>query len=155
MMRKGYVLTMMFLMLSIVLSIYFSGLFDAATPRVQRANENTKKVEGVLNDIRDILNALLVLDIKDGNAFPSNKTLTLTEFKNWTNQKLGRVLWVPSVVENMEFEFSDVSDGIRILVTCELYEHVEIYPYKINIPNIAVKDDEIQMVVQYRKGGVM
>lgn len=155
MMRKGYVLTMMFLMLSIVLSIYFSGLFDAATPRVQRANENTKKVEGVLNDIRDILNALLVLDIKDGNAFPSNKTLTLTEFKNWTNQKLGRVLWVPSVVENMEFEFSDVSDGIKILVTCKLYEQVEIYSYKINIPNIAVKDDEIQMVVQYRKGGVM
>jgi len=146
---------MMFLMLSIVLSIYFSGLFDAATPRVQRANENTKKVEGVLNDIRDILNALLVLDIKDGNAFPSNKTLTLTEFKNWTNQKLGRVLWVPSVVENMEFEFSDVSDGIKILVTCKLYEQVEIYSYKINIPNIAVKDDEIQMVVQYRKGGVM
>lgn len=155
MMRKGYVLTMMFLMLSIVLSIYFSGLFDAATPRVQRANENTKKVEGVLNDIRDILNALLVLDIKDGNAFPSNKTLTLTEFKNWTNQKLGRVLWVPSVVENMEFEFSDVSDGIRILVTCELYEQVEIYSYKINIPGIVIKDDEIQMLVQYRKGGVM
>lgn len=155
MMRKGYVLTMMFLMLSIVLSIYFSGLFDAATPRVQRANENTKKVEGVLNDIRDILNALLVLDIKDGNAFPSNKTLTLTEFKNWTNQKLGRVLWVPSVVENMEFEFSDVSDGIKILVTCELYEHVEIYPYKINIPGIVIKDDEIQMLVQYRKGGIM
>lgn len=155
MMRKGYVLTMMFLMLSIVLSIYFSGLFDAATPRVQRANENTKKVEGVLNDIRDILNALLVLDIKDGNAFPSNKTLTLTEFKNWTNQKLGRVLWVPSVVENMEFEFSDVSDGIKILVTCKLYEQVEIYSYKINIPGIVIKDDEIQMLVQYRKGGVM
>lgn len=155
MMRKGYVLTMMFLMLSIVLSIYFSGLFDAATPRVQRANENTKKVEGVLNDIRDILNALLVLDIKDGNAFPSNKTLTLTEFKNWTNQKLGRVLWVPSVVENMEFEFSDVSDGIKILVTCKLYEQVEIYSYKINIPGIVIKDDEIQMLVQYRKGGIM
>ena len=155
MMRKGYVLTMMFLMLSIVLSIYFSGLFDAATPRVQRANENTKQVEDVLNDIRDILNALLVLDIKDGNAFPSNKTLTLTEFKNWINQKLGRAIWVPSIVKNMEFEFSNVADGIRILVTCELHEYVEIYSHKMDVPGITVKDNEIKMLVQYRKGGVM
>lgn len=146
---------MVLLVFSVILAVYFSGVFDTAAPRVQKANENTRKLESTLNDIRDILNALLVLDIKDGNAFPSNKTLTLTEFKNWTNQKLGRVLWVPSVVENMEFEFSDVSDGIKILVTCKLYEQVEIYSYKINIPNIAVKDDEIQMVVQYRKGGVM
>lgn len=148
-------MTMVLLVFSVILAVYFSGVFDTAAPRVQKANENTRKLESTLNDIRDILNALLVLDIKDGNAFPSNKTLTLTEFKNWTNQKLGRVLWVPSVVENMEFEFSDVSDGIKILVTCKLYEQVEIYSYKINIPNIAVKDDEIQMVVQYRKGGVM
>ncbi len=154
-MRKGYALTMVLLVFSVILAVYFSGVFDTAAPRVQKANENTRKLESTLNDIRDILNALLVLDTKSGNAFPLNQTLTLTEFKNWINQKLGRAIWVPSIVKNMEFEFSNVADGIRILVTCELHEYVEIYSYKMDVPGITVKDNEIKMLVQYRKGGVM
>jgi len=41
-------------------------------------------------------------------------------------------LWVPSIVKDLEFEFSDTlsSESVSILVTCELYENVEIYPYK-------------------------
>jgi len=148
-------LTMVLLVFSVILAVYFSGVFDTAAPRVQKANENTRKLESTLNDIRDILNALLVLDTKSGNAFPLNQTLTLTEFKNWINQKLGRAIWVPSIVKNMEFEFSNVADGIRILVTCELHEYVEIYSYKMDVPGITVKDNEIKMLVQYRKGGVM
>jgi len=154
-MRKGYALTMVLLVFSVILAVYFSGVFDTAAPRVQKANENTRKLESTLNDIRDILNALLVLDTKSGNAFPLNQTLTLTEFKNWINQKLGRAIWVPSIVKNMEFEFSNVADGIRILVTCELHEYVEIYSHKMDVPGITVKDNEIKMLVQYRKGGVM
>lgn len=146
---------MVLLVFSVILAVYFSGVFDTAAPRVQKANENTKKIENTLNDVRDILNALLVLDTKSGNAFPLNQTLTLTEFKNWINQKLGRAIWVPSIVKNMEFEFSNVADGIRILVTCELHEYVEIYSYKMDVPGITVKDNEIKMLVQYRKGGVM
>ena len=57
--------------------------------------------------------------------------------------------------KNMEFEFSNVADGIRILVTCELHEYVEIYSHKMDVPGITVKDNEIKMLVQYRKGGVM
>ncbi len=148
-------MTMVLLVFSVILAVYFSGVFDTAAPRVQKANENTRKLESTLNDIRDILNALLVLDTKSGNAFPLNQTLTLTEFKNWINQKLGRAIWVPSIVKNMEFEFSNVADGIRILVTCELHEYVEIYSYKMDVPGITVKDNEIKMLVQYRKGGVM
>jgi len=146
---------MVLLVFSVILAVYFSGVFDTAAPRVQKANENTRKLESTLNDIRDILNALLVLDTKSGNAFPLNQTLTLTEFKNWINQKLGRAIWVPSIVKNMEFEFSNVADGIRILVTCELHEYVEIYSHKMDVPGITVKDNEIKMLVQYRKGGVM
>ncbi len=148
-------MTMVLLVFSVILAVYFSGVFDTAAPRVQKANENTRKLESTLNDIRDILNALLVLDTKSGNAFPLNQTLTLTEFKNWINQKLGRAIWVPSIVKNMEFEFSNVADGIRILVTCELHEYVEIYSHKMDVPGITVKDNEIKMLVQYRKGGVM
>jgi len=68
-----------------------------------------------------------------------------------------RNLWVPSIVKDLEFEFSDTlsSESVSILVTCELYENVEIYPYKINIPGVTIEDKEVKMLVQYRKGNVM
>ena len=145
-MRKGYALTAILLMSSIVLAITFSGIFDAATPRIQKADENTINLKGMLNEIRDTLNMLWIAD-----ELPSNKTLSLAEFKNLVK----RDLWMPSIVKDLKLEFSDVLDGVRVLVTCELYEYAEIYPYKINIPGITVDGNEVRMLIQYRKGTVM
>lgn len=143
---------MMLLMFSVILAITFSGIFDAATPRIQKADENTRKLEEMLNEIRDALNVLWI-----AGGLPSNKTLDETEFEDLVD----RDLWIPSIVKSLELEFFDVFDagsilsGANILVTCELHEHVEIYPHKIKIPGITVEDKEVKMLVQYRKGNVM
>lgn len=137
---------MILLVFSVVLAISFSGIFDAAKPRIQKTNENTIKLETLFNEIRDTLNMLWIAD-----GFPSNKTLSVADFEALAN----RDLWVPSVVESLSLEFSDAFGGVRVLVTCELYEHVEIYPDKIDLPGITVDGKEIKMILQYRKGSVM
>lgn len=151
--RKGYALTMMLLMLSVVLAVTFSGIFDAASPRIQKANENTRKLAEMLNEIRDALNMLRIKAVNDDLGVPSKEVLNAAEFSDMAD----RNLWVPSIVKDLEFEFSDTlnSESVSILVTCELYEHVEIYPYKINIPGVTIEDKEVKMLVQYRKGDVM
>lgn len=137
---------MMLLVFSVVLAISFSGVFDAAGPRIQRADENTRNLVEVLNEIRDTLNMLWI-----EGELPSNKTLNMTDLAKLAN----RDLWVPSIVESLSLEFSDTFDGVRVLVTCELYERVEIYPDKIGLPGITVDGKEIKMILQYRKGSVM
>lgn len=151
--RKGYALTMMLLMLSVVLAVTFSGIFDAASPRIQKADENTRKLAEILNEIRDALNMLRIKAVNDDLGVPSKKILNVAEFSDMAD----RNLWVPSIVKDLELEFSDTlnSESVSILVTCELYENVEIYPYKINIPGVTIEDKEVKMLVQYRKGNVM
>lgn len=152
-MRKGYALTAVFFVTVVVLAISFSGIFDAAAPRIQKAEENTKKLVEMLDEIRDVLNMLRIQAVNYDLNMPSKNVLNEDEFNNLTD----RDVWFPSIVEDVEFEFSGPmnSESVSILVTCELYEWVEIYPYKIDIPGITVDGNEVRMLIQYRKGTVM
>jgi len=152
-MRKGYALTAVFFVTIVVLAISFSGIFDAAVPRIQKAEENTKKLVEMLDEIRDVLNMLRIQAVNYDLNMPSKNVLNEDEFNNLTD----RDVWFPSIVEDVEFEFSGPmnSESVSILVTCELYEWVEIYPHKIDIPGITVDGNEVRMLVQYRKGTVM
>ena len=153
MIRKGYALTAVFFVTIVVLAISFSGIFDAAAPRIQKAEENTKKLVEMLDEIRDVLNMLRIQAVNYDLNVPSKNVLNEDEFNNLTD----RDVWFPSIVEDIEFEFSGPmnSESVSILVTCELYEWVEIYPYKIDIPGITVDGNEVRMLIQYRKGTVM
>jgi len=152
-MRKGYALTAVFFVTVVVLAISFSGIFDAAAPRIQKAEENTRKLVEMLDEIRDVLNMLRIQAVNYDLNVPSKNVLNEDEFNNLTD----RDVWFPSIVEDVEFEFSGPmnSESVSILVTCELYEWVEIYPYKIDIPGITVDGNEVRMLIQYRKGTVM
>ncbi len=152
-MRKGYALTAIFFVTVVVLAISFSGIFDVAAPRIQKAEENTRKLVEMLDEIRDVLNMLRIQAVNYDLNVPSKNVLNEDEFNNLTD----RDVWFPSIVEDVEFEFSGPmnSESVSILVTCELYEWVEIYPYKIDIPGITVDGNEVRMLIQYRKGTVM
>lgn len=155
MIRKGYALTLTLCIFILVLSITFSGVFNIAAPRIQMADENTKKLEAMLNEIIDALNTLWIADASDGSIdmFPSNMTLTGEQFEDLVE----RDIYFSSIVENLELQFSNVFDvdgslsGVDVWVTCEIYKNMEIYPYKINIPKITIEGNEIKMLVQYRK----
>lgn len=153
MIRKGYALTAVFFVTVVVLAISFSGIFDTAAPRIQKAEENTRKLVEMLDEIRDVLNMLRIQAVNYDLNVPSKNVLNEDEFNNLTD----RDVWFPSIVEDVEFEFSGPmnSESVSILVTCELYEWVEIYPYKIDIPGITVDGNEVRMLIQYRKGTVM
>lgn len=153
MIRKGYALTAVFFVTVVVLAISFSGIFDVAAPRIQKAEENTKKLVEMLDEIRDVLNMLRIQAVNYDLNVPSKNVLNEDEFNNLTD----RDVWFPSIVEDVEFEFSGPMNGesVSILVTCELHEWVEIYPHKIDIPGITVDGNEVRMLIQYRKGTVM
>jgi len=151
--RKGYALTAVFFVTVVVLAISFSVIFDAAAPRIQKAEENTRKLVEMLDEIRDVLNMLRIQAVNYDLNVPSKNVLNEDEFNNLTD----RDVWFPSIVEDVEFEFSGPmnSESVSILVTCELHEWVEIYPHKIDIPGITVDGNEVRMLIQYRKGTVM
>lgn len=153
MIRKGYALTAVFFVTIVVLAISFLGIFDAAAPRIQKAEENTRKLVEMLDEIRDVLNMLRIQAVNYDLNVPSKNVLNEDEFNNLTD----RDVWFPSIIEDVEFEFSGPmnSESVSILVTCELHEWVEIYPHKIDIPGITVDGNEVRMLIQYRKGTVM
>lgn len=145
-MRKGYVLTMIFLTFVIVSAITYSALFDVAKPRIGKITENTEKLSAGLAEIRDSLNLLWMKD-----AIPSVASMTLSEFSTYTGRKFSLSYF--KGLKDFQIKFVDVPDGKNVIVKCVLYDSVEIYPTKLS--RVVVKGKEVSMTLRYRKGNVL
>ena len=54
---------MILLAFSVVMAILYSGIFDAAKPRIEKATENTVKISEGLTDIKDAANVLWIKEL--------------------------------------------------------------------------------------------
>lgn len=144
--RRGYALTMILLAFSVVMAILYSGIFDAAKPRIEKATENTVKISEGLTDIKDAANTLWIKGL-----LPADKVMTPAEFSRLVGRDLSLTFF--DGVKDLKIETVGFPGGVNVFVVCELQEYVEIYPYKL--PSGAVyKDGVVKVMFSYRKGVV-
>jgi hypothetical protein len=146
--RKGYVLTATLLVFAAILSIMFSALPDIAKPRIDKAAENTGKLSAGLLEIRDALNTLWLKD-----SFPVVPSMTLDDLSKLTGRDFSLKYF--NGLKSAKIDFYPAGDGVNAVVQCVLYDPVEIYPDKILISGVSVKEKEIDMTVRFRRGNVL
>ena len=144
--RRGYALTMILLAFSVVMAILYSGIFDAAKPRIEKATENTLKISEGLTDIKDAANVLWIK-----RHLPADTDMTPAEFSKLVGRDLSLTIF--DGVKDLKIETVGFPGGVNVFVVCELQEYVEIYPY--TLPSRAVyKAGVVRAAFSYRKGVV-
>lgn len=144
--RRGYALTMILLAFSVVMAILYSGIFDAAKPRLEKATENTAKISEGLTDIKDAANVLWIKGL-----LPADKVMTPAEFSKLVGRDLSLTFF--DGVKDLKIETVGFPGGVNVFVTCKLREYVEIYPHKL--PSWAIcEDGVVRAAFSYRKGVV-
>jgi len=144
--RRGYALTMILLAFSVVMAVFYSGIFDAAKPRIEKATENTVKISEGLTDIKDAANTLWIKGL-----LPADKVMTPAEFSKLVGRDLSLTFF--DGVKDLKIETVGFPGGVNVFVACELQEYVEIYPHKL--PSWAIcKDGVVRAAFSYRKGAV-
>lgn len=144
--RRGYALTIMLLAFSVVMAVLYSGTFDAAKPRIEKATENTVKISEGLADIKDSANMLWIKGL-----LPADKAMTPEEFSKLVGRDLSLTFF--DGVKDLKIETVGFPGGVNVFVTCELQEYVEIYPHKL--PSWAIcEDGVVRAAFSYRKGVV-